>query len=132
MSDENVEIILETTRLFDAGDFNAARKFLHPDSVLTPPDGWPEAGPFIGRDAVIAQYEQIWAQFEAQAIKVKNVAARGDWVILDYEWKVRGAGSGVDVEFDVTAVSRFEGGLIREAHHRWDHDKAIEAAGLSE
>ena len=132
MSEENIEKILESSRCFDAGDIQGFAAIIHPDGVMTPPEGWPEPGPFIGKEAITAQYEQIRSQFEQQTTEIKNIESRGDWVILDYKWKVRGAGSGVEVEFDATAASRFEDGLVREAHNRWDRAKALEAAGLSE
>ena len=132
MSEENVDKALEVLRCFQAGDFEGVAAFFHPDVTVTPPEGWPEPGPFIGKEAATAQYEQTYSQFEEHEIDLKAVEARGDWVIIDYKWKVRGAGSGVEVEFDATGVARFEDGLVRENHQRWDHAEALKAAGLEE
>ena len=127
-----MEKFLEILRCFQAGDFEGFAAALHPDAVLTPTEGWPEPGPFIGREAVAAQHEQIYSQFEELEIDVKAVEARGDWVIVDYKSKVRGAGSGVEVEADATGVARVEDGLVREMHQRWDHTEALKAAGLEQ
>jgi ketosteroid isomerase-like protein len=133
MSEENQEIIRKGVEAFATGDIEAMTALTHPDAVMTPPEGWPEPGPFIGREAVVRQLEQISSQFEQQAIEIKAIESRGDWVVCDYYWRVRGVGSGAEVEFQASAVQRLdENGLVIEAHHRWDHDQALKAAGLSE
>jgi hypothetical protein len=55
MSEENVEVILEQIRRFEANDVPGAISLWHEDGRMTGPEGWPEPGPFEGRDAVTDQ-----------------------------------------------------------------------------
>ncbi len=42
MSQENVEIVLESLPLFEAEDFGALTRLWHPDGRITAPKDWPE------------------------------------------------------------------------------------------
>jgi len=55
MSQENVRVVRAAFEAWNAGDMDALRDLHDPDVVLRPPDGWPEAGPFIGREAAMRQ-----------------------------------------------------------------------------
>ena len=64
MSQENVEIARSFYVAFNAGDMEAVREMLDPDvAVGRELEGWPETGPFVGRDAVMRQWERTREPF---------------------------------------------------------------------
>jgi ketosteroid isomerase-like protein len=132
VSRANVELVRETVRRFTPGDLDSWAELWHPDTRLYPPEGWPEPGPFLGLEAVRAQFElafgDVWTGFHIGDVEV--VGDAGDWVVLTYRLHGRGVSSGLDAEFDVAAAYRIEGGLINELHVRWTAGDALEAAGL--
>jgi ketosteroid isomerase-like protein len=131
MSQENVEIVLDGARRFERLD--GASHLWHPDSRVTAPEGWPEPGPFEGRDAVFEQFRRLagdWGQDKISDAKV--VAERADWVVLTFLWEGRGAKSGAATAMEFAGAFRVKDGQINEAHIRWTPQQALEAAGLSE
>ena len=58
MSQENVEIVRAAFEAWNAGDMDALRELYDPDVIVRTPEGWPEPGPFVGREAVMRQFEQ--------------------------------------------------------------------------
>jgi ketosteroid isomerase-like protein len=132
MSQENVEIVLEFLRLAEAVDVEGAAALMHPEITGTAAPGWPEQGPFEGRDAALAEIKRLTDWGENRITDIDLVADEGDWVVVAYRWHVRGAGSGIATELDVAAAVRVKEGRIIEWHNRWSRDEALEAAGLSE
>ncbi len=133
MSQSNVEIFLESIRRVEADDIDGFADLLHPEIRSTAVRGWPEPGPFVGRDAVIAQSKRNWAEWEEHRVTDLNVVAdEGDWVVAAYRWRVRGAGSGIETHVDVAVACRVKDDRIIEWHYRWSRDEALEAAGLQE
>ena len=64
MSEENVETVRGTFEAWNAGDMDALREPLDPDAILRMPEGWPEPGPYVSREAVMRQWGQqreTWA-----------------------------------------------------------------------
>ena len=44
---------------WNARDMGAVRDLLHPDTIMRVIEGVPEPGPFVGREAVMQQFEQL-------------------------------------------------------------------------
>jgi ketosteroid isomerase-like protein len=133
MSRENIEVVMESFRLLDPNDLEDWTALWHPEGRATAPDGWPEPGPFIGRDAIVNQFKRIfadWSEYRFEDIEV--VAESGDWVVVTWRWHTRGVTSGIETHFDFAGANRVQGGQIIEAHFRWRAQEALEAAGLSE
>jgi ketosteroid isomerase-like protein len=95
-----------------------------------PPD-WPEAGPFVGRDAVIEHLNQARAAFDSDSVEfLSDPVAVGDRVAVRTAW--HGVGSGPQSDMEWTNVITIRDGRILKAEYFWDHADALEAAGLSE
>ena len=104
-----------------------------PEAVVTPPDGWPEPGPFVGREALVRQWERLFADWSEFRFENFEIAAESDeWVVFTFRMHTRGGASGLDADFDFAVASRVRDGLTAESHFRWELDDALEAAGLSE
>jgi ketosteroid isomerase-like protein len=56
MSQENVEIVRATFEARNAGDMDAFRELYDPDVIARAPEGWPEPGPFVGRERLMRQW----------------------------------------------------------------------------
>ena len=57
MSQENVEIVRAAFEAWNAGDMDAFRDVYDPDAILRIPEGWPEPGPYVVREAVMRELE---------------------------------------------------------------------------
>src|SRR5512133_820286 len=132
MSGENVEIVLETFRRAEANDLEGIAALMHQDVSGTAVRGWPEPGPFVGRDAALAETKRLTDWGENRYTDIQVVADEGDWVVVAYRWQVRGEGSGIETHFDVATAARVKEARIIEWHNRWSRTEALEAAGLSE
>jgi ketosteroid isomerase-like protein len=53
MSQENVEFVKAGLDAWNVGDMDRLRDLYDPNIVHKIIDGWPEPGPFIGREAVM-------------------------------------------------------------------------------
>ena len=128
MSRENVEIVLEAFRRFQARDLVGLASLWHPDSRSTPAEGWPEAGPFVGRDAVIRQFEGLIAELsDVRHENLEVVAEPGEWVVVSWRWLFRGAASGLEGQFDLAGAFRLRDGVADRGHFRWTVAEALEA-----
>ena len=67
MSQENVEVVRATFEAWNAGDMDAFRELHDPDVIMRTAGGWPEPGPFVGREAVMRQFEQLRETWDADA-----------------------------------------------------------------
>jgi ketosteroid isomerase-like protein len=133
VSKDNIAVVLEGIRLFEAFDFDGMARLWHADVRITGPEGWPERGPFEGRDAVAGQFRRLAADWGKQSISdVDVVADRAGWVVLTFRWEVQGVRSGVATATQMAAAYRVKDGRISEGHFRWKREEALEAAGLRE
>ncbi len=132
MSKENIDVYFEAKDRLAARDHDGFSRLLHPDVTATVAD-FPEPGPFVGRDAVVAQLERLGIEFDEQRYtEVQVVAERDDWTVLTYRWWVRGSESGVETHADVAVAFRVKDDQLLEVHWQATREEALEAAGLSE
>ena len=95
------------------------------------PEGWPEAGPFVGREAVMRQLEQQRETWDADAFElITDVIGAADRVVVRFIW--RGAGHGPEANLEMTGVYTVRKGKVFAVEHFWNHTEALEAVGLSE
>jgi ketosteroid isomerase-like protein len=131
MSQENVEIVLAAVERFEEG--KRFRTRWAEDALVTAPDGWPEAGPFRGRDAILRQFERLRSDWDENRFReIEVLADEGEWVVIRGRWQTRGAGSGIENEVDVAMAFRVRNGHLVEGHARWDPSEALKVAGLPE
>ncbi len=131
MSQENVEVVRKAIEAWNTGNIDAVRAFYDPDAILRAPPGWPEPGPFVGRDAVIRQFVQTREAWARDWIEVvSEFRASGDRILVRVDW--RGTGSGPQTHIVWTVVVTVRNGRIYGQEFFWDHADALKAAGLSE
>jgi ketosteroid isomerase-like protein len=131
MSQENVEIVRAWLEAWNAGDFDAWAEFLAPNVIMLPVEGWPEPGPFAGREAVVRQFLQQREAWDAEAVEpISDFIDAADRVVLRFIWHA--AGHGPAANFDVTGVFTVRKGKVLIIEFFWDQAEALEAVGLSE
>jgi ketosteroid isomerase-like protein len=131
MSRENVEVVAAAFAAWNAGDMGVWAEFLAPDVIARAPDGWPEPGPFLGREAVVRQFTQQRGALDSDVAEpTGDFMEIGDRVVVRFIW--HGAGAGPELKMELTCIYAIRNGKIREMEFVWDHAEALEAVGLRE
>ena len=130
MSQENVEVVQAHFETWNARDMEAFRELHAPDLIAWTPEGWPEPGPFVGREAVMRQAEQQRETWDADTLEpISDFIDAGDRVIVRLLW--RGVVRGPESSMEFSIVYTLRKGRIAIQEYFWDHAEALEAAGLS-
>jgi ketosteroid isomerase-like protein len=131
MSEENVEVVRAIFAAWNAGDMDAVRELYDPGIIVRPLEGFPEPGPYVGREAVMRQWQRQRETFDDDALEVIgdyiDAAAQ---VVVRFIW--RGAGYGPESNMEMTGVFTVRKGRMSFIEFFWDHSEALEAVGLSE
>jgi ketosteroid isomerase-like protein len=131
MSEENVEIVRAAYEAWNAGDMDAFRQLCDPDIIVRPAEGWPEPGPFVGREAVMREWHQLRETWESDTLEpISDFIEVADRVLVRQVW--RGVGQGPRANIELTNVVTLRDGKVIYQEFFWDHAEALEAAGLSE
>jgi ketosteroid isomerase-like protein len=129
MSQENVEVMRAFHAAWNAGDMDALRELHDPGVTMRAPEGWPEPGPEIGRDAVMRQFERLRTAWNADWLEpIGDFIDAGDRALVRYIWHTAGHGPGSRMEF--THVATVRNGRIFVNQYFWDHAGALKAVGL--
>ena len=127
MSSANADVLRRVFEAWNAGDMNAVRDLFDPEAEMYAPEGWPEPGPEIGRDAVMRQFERLRETWDSDSVEtVGDYVELGDQVLVRIVWKTVGHGPASPVEFTQRSTVR-DGRIVRNEYH-WDHGQALEAA----
>ena len=131
MSEENVEVFRAVFETWNAGDMDAFRELYDPDVVMRPPAGWPEPGPFFGREAVMREWSQLRDTWDTDAVEpISDFIEAADRVVVRQVWHA--AGRGPEAHLETTNVITLRKGRIVYQEFFWDHAEALETLGLSE
>jgi ketosteroid isomerase-like protein len=130
MSQENVDIVKATFDAWNAGDMDRLRDMYDPNIVLHMIPGWPEPGPYAGREAVMRQLTQLRETWDADVGELISFVDVGDRVVVRHIW--RGFGRGPDASIEMSIIFTLREGMITSAEYFWDHVEALKAVGLEE
>jgi ketosteroid isomerase-like protein len=131
MSQENVEVVRASFEAWNAGDMDAFRELYDPDVIGRPPQGWPEPGPDVGREAVMRKFEQLRETWDADALEaISDFIDAADRIVVRFIW--RGTGHGPEANLEATGVFTVRKGRVFYVEFFWDHAEALETLGLSE
>jgi len=130
MSQENVEIVRAVFAAWNEGDMDAVRELYDHEVIVRPAEGWPEPGPFVGREALMRSYEQLREAWDADALEPISVIDAGDRVVVRQLW--RGVGQGPAMNMELTNVYTVRKGRIFYQESFWDHAEALNTLELSE
>lgn len=133
MPEQNLEILFRRgLDLWNVGDMDGLRDLYHEDVVMHHPDGWPEPGPSVGRDAVFRQFEMMRQDWQRDWLEVVDLSAAGDSVVARQRWRGQGGQSGATPELTVSSVARVRQGKVVALAFYWNHDEALAAAGIQQ
>jgi ketosteroid isomerase-like protein len=131
MSEENLEVVDRAFGVWNTGDMDALRELFDPDIVWRAPEGWPEPGPYVGREAVMRQLDQMRETWETDSFElISDFIDVGDRVPVRFIW--RGAGYGPESNIEATGVYTVRKGRIVDIEHYWDHAEALKSLGIAE
>jgi ketosteroid isomerase-like protein len=131
MSQQNVEIVRAAYDAYNARDMDALRELYDPDAIIVRGlDGWPEPGPFVGREDVMRAFENLRGAWDSDTLEDVRLIDAGDRVVGRQTW--RGTGRGPELNMDQTVIITLRKGKIFLMEYFWDHTDALEAVGLSE
>ena len=130
MSQENMEIMRASNEAWVAADSARLREMYDPGAVMRTEEDWPEAGPHLGREAVLRFLEELRGTWEAGELEEISLIDAGDRILCRQRW--HGVGRGPDAYLEVTTVMTFRNSKIVMVEYFWDHERALEAVGLSE
>src|SRR6476620_7529476 len=131
MSQENGEAVRAAFAARNAGDMDALRELHDPDVIARPVEGWPEPGPYMGREAVMRWFEQLRETWDADALElISDFIDVGDRVAVRWIW--HGAGHGPEANVEATSVLTVRKGKVIGVEQFWERDDALEVAGLRE
>src|SRR6185295_5565755 len=95
MSQENVEVVRAAFEAWNAGNMDALCELHDPDVIARPVEGWPEPGPYMGREAVMLWFEQLRETWDADALElISDFIDVGDRVAVRWIWRTAGSGGG--------------------------------------
>jgi ketosteroid isomerase-like protein len=131
MSQESVEIVRAVYEAWNDGDMRAVLEACDQDIIMRSPEDWPEAGPFIGREAVVREFERLretfdmdWQELISEPIDI------GDRVVVRTVW--HGVGQGPELKQESTVVFTVRDGQVFHIEFFSDHAKALATLGLPE
>jgi ketosteroid isomerase-like protein len=132
MSRENVEAVLRVLNAYNAGDLAPMREMYDPAAVMHHLEGWPEAGPSVGRDAVVRSLEglrEAWTTRDSLEVIGEPIDV-GNRVMVRAVWHV--SGEIPDQRMGFSVIFTFREGKVIAQEYFWSHDEALDAMGLSE
>ena len=131
MSQENVEVVRAGFEAWNAGDMDAFRELHDPEVIVRTVENWPERGPYVGREAVMREFERLRETWDAESLEpISDFSDAGNRVVVRFIW--RGVGHGPDANVEMTYVATLRKGKVYYIEYFWDHADALQAAGLSE
>jgi ketosteroid isomerase-like protein len=130
MSEENVEIVRQAVADWNRGDLDAFMDTTDEHTVIRAAEGWPEPV-FYGKEAVRSFYEGF-AETVGRAGAIEELVDAGPVVVARIRAHMTGEQSGIETDMRFSQVITFRKGKVILVEYFWDHQQALEAAGLSE
>lgn len=129
MSKNNVEIVKAAYASWNAKEMDTFRELHDPAVIVRTPEGWPEPGPFVGREAVMRQFEQMRGTWDVDALEeISDYIDAADRIVVRHAW--RATGSGPTASIELTVVFTVRKNQIYLIEYFWDHDEALDMMGL--
>jgi ketosteroid isomerase-like protein len=128
----NAERVREAFARWNAGDRTAPVDEIDPDvEVRTPISDAFKGEPFRGHDGVREWLATLDENFDRWELMPNEFHERGNTVVVLGRVRLRGRGSGVELEQDVGWLISFRGGKFSELQSFPDHEEALAAGGIS-
>jgi ketosteroid isomerase-like protein len=123
-----VQIVEQLGDAWNRSDWDFAEDWFLPDADAIAPEGWPEAEDAQGWPGIRRQFERLNEPWEESHWEPQTTEPVGDETVMQYgRWRVRGHGSGIEVEAEFWIIFRFRGQKVRRVEFYPDHDQAMVA-----
>jgi ketosteroid isomerase-like protein len=133
MSQENVELVKEFTRLFAEGDREVWRDYFAPDVVWdTSSSSMPSAGVFHGHEGMERFFRDWLGTWRDYEIAAREFVDAGDSVVIVFRQRGTGRESGIAIERDFFGVYDLRGSKVVRYRQYESREEALEAVGLRE
>jgi uncharacterized protein len=133
MSQENVEIVKEFTRLFERGDRDSWREYFDPDVVWdASATEMPLAGVYHGHQGVEQFFRDWLPTWRDLEVATREYIDAGDSVVVVFRQTGTGRGSGVRIAQDFFGVYDLKDAKVVRFRQYESREEALEAAGLRE
>ena len=134
MSQENVQIIRVLIDAFNRRDYTAVLDAIDPEVEWHPPPDIPNAAVAIGRDALIANFQDWFGAWEDyRTVPEEILDGSDDTVVMCARESARGKGSGIEMRSRrVFGVFQLRDGKVVRQQAYLDRAEALRAAGLSD
>jgi hypothetical protein len=125
VSEAHLATVRALVRAFEEDGMEVAMRAFHPDVVMHAPERWPEPGPLVGRDEVLAQFVRLGSDWESHTMSIEDAESGPNWVVVRLLWRTKGAASAIALDRELSGVYFFgDDGLVHELAFCWDHDEA--------
>jgi ketosteroid isomerase-like protein len=132
MSQENVEIVRAVYERWSEGDFRASADLLDPHVLLVLRPEFPEAGTYLGYEAVAAYTRDLLETNRHLTQEAEEIIAAGDSVVVGVRQRGVGRASGVPTEMRFFTLWTLRGRKVIRIESFRERAEALEAAGLRE
>jgi ketosteroid isomerase-like protein len=133
MSQENVELVHGIWEADRRRDWEAVYAAYAADIEWEDHAGlWGDWGMARGRDGIRQAWRRWHEAFEEVRFDFGEVADDGDVVVVTYELRARGRGSGIELRQPITLVWTVKAGKVVRIRAYLSRADALEAAGLRE
>jgi uncharacterized protein len=133
MSQENVEIVKEFTRLFERGDRDSWREYFDPDVVWdTSASDWPTAGVVRGHAGVERFFRDWLGTWRDYEVENSEYLDAGDSVVVAFRQSGTGRESGVHIDREFFGIYDLRKSKVVRYRMYDSREEALEAAGLRE
>ena len=130
LSPKNVEIVRRSMEAFARGDLDTFLAAHHPDTEWRTAADEPSPETYSGCDGIrrfAAEISEAWADRFEDIMEFEDFIDLGDWVVVPWTARMRGRGSGIEVDVNESYAVRVEDGLIVRVHEYRTRQEAIDA-----
>jgi ketosteroid isomerase-like protein len=128
MDSEKLDLVRQTFEAYNAGEEVLPPIWAQDAEVRTAP-GFPEGGPFRGRDEIRRFFEGLREGWQpGTAVTIEKVEEVDDKVVVSFNWRGVGETSGIETSSHWLAVYTFRGDEILRVEYFTERDAALEAA----
>jgi ketosteroid isomerase-like protein len=131
MSQEYVEIVRKGVEDWNRGDLDAIVEVWDEDVVLRAAEGWPERV-YYAKDQVRSFYEGYAETVGRESVIEDLIDAGENIVVARFRARLSGQESGLEGDMRFSQVTTSRKGKTVLIEYFWDHQEALEAAGLRE
>jgi ketosteroid isomerase-like protein len=132
MSQSNVEAVRSVYQRWSEGDFRASVDLLDPHVVLVLGPEFPDAGTYLGIEAVASYTRGLLEPWTHFTIEAEQFLAAGDSLLAGVRQRGVGSTSGIPTELRYYMLWTFRGRKVVRLECFRDRSEALDAAGLQE